>query len=281
VSPEPLIAPLALLVAGLYHLGGAGERRRRRARGLRTAPAERARSAALYAALVTVVLALESPLHGLSEDLFAAHMLQHLLLMTVAAPLLVLAAPWMRIWRGFPLTWRRPIARHFVRSARLGHARRLGAPLTAPAAAWLLFNGDLVLWHLPSLYDLTLRNEAVHGLEHVSFLVLAVPFWVHLIRSPPLRARLGEWSKIAYAIAAAVVGWVLAVVLAVAPKPLYSGYVRLDHRRWGLSAIADQQLAAGLMLGLGSLALSVVVFAAIYRVAGADQATGGAVPQRR
>jgi cytochrome c oxidase assembly factor CtaG len=76
---------------------------------------------------------------------------------------------------------------------------------------------------------------------------------------------------VAYATASAVVGWALAVVLAIAPSPIYSWYAQLGHRRWGLSAIADQQLAAGVMLGLGSIALSAVVFAAIYRIAGASQ----------
>jgi cytochrome c oxidase assembly factor CtaG len=268
VSPDVLVGPLVLLVGALYFIGEQGARRRRRARGLRATASQRARPVAFYCALVTIVVALESPLHAWSEELFSAHMLQHLLLMTAAAPLLVLSAPWMHVWRGLPLTWRRPLARALVGSPRLLPVRRVGRALSAPGAAWLLFNGNLLVWHVPALYDLTLRSEAVHGLEHVSFLATAIPFWTHLIHSPPLRARLSDWSRVAYATASATVGWALAVVLVIAPGPIYHSYAALDHRRWGLTAIADQQLAAGVMLGLGSIALSAVVFGAIYRIAG-------------
>jgi putative membrane protein len=271
VSPEPFVGPVTVLVGALYFAGARGERRRRRARGLQPTVGEWARPLAFYGGLLTIVVALGSPLHALSEELFSAHMLQHLLLMTVAAPLLVLSAPWMQVWRGLPLRWRRRLARAAVRSPRVLRMRRVGRALSAPAAAWLLFNGDLLIWHVPALYDLTLRSEAVHAVEHASFLVTAIPFWVHLIDSPPLRARLGDWSRVAYATASAVVGWALAVVLAIAPSPLYDWYAELGHRRWGLSAIADQQLAAGVMLGLGSIALSAVVFAAIFRLAGPSQ----------
>jgi cytochrome c oxidase assembly factor CtaG len=281
VSPEALVGPVALLLAALYFIGEQGDRRRRRARGLRPTAAQRARPVAFYCGLLTIVVALESPLHALSEELFAAHMLQHLLLMTVAAPLLVLSAPWMQVWRGLPLTWRRRLARAFVSSPWLLRARRLGRALFAPAGAWLLFNGGLLVWHVPALYDLTLRSEAVHGLEHAVFLGSAIPFWAHLIDSPPLRARLGDWSRVAYATTSAVVGWALAVVLAIAPTPIYHSYAALGHRRWGVSAIADQQLAAGVMLGLGSIALSAVVFGTIYRIAGPGYASGGSRLQRR
>jgi putative membrane protein len=119
----------------------------------------------------------------------------------------------------------------------------------------LLFNADLLVWHVPALYDLTLRDQAVHDAEHVTFVVLAVLFWAHAIDSPPLRARLDQPHRVAYVLGAATVCWALAVVLAFAPEPLYAGY----------PSLADQQLAAGIMRGPGSIPYAVFVFVAIYR----------------
>jgi putative membrane protein len=218
-----------------------------------------------YAALATVVAALDSPIDDQATKLFWVHMTQHVMLMMVAAPLLVLAAPWIPIWKGLPLRYRRQLGIWYLRSAAWRVVRRACRRLTRPLAAWILFDLDLCAWHVPALYELTLRSQALHDLEHTSFLVLGVVFWIQVIDSPPVRARLDPGKAVIYVMAGAVVAWALAVVLAFAPSPLYSAYSELHSRPGGLSALADQQLAAGIMWGPGSIPYAVFVFVALYR----------------
>ena len=105
----------------------------------------------------------------------------------------------------------------------------------------------LLGWHLPALFETTLESEAVHVLEHVLFFAVALLFFKHLIPSPPLRAPLGDGGRALYAVAGMTVSWILAVALAVAPNPLYPHDAELAARPGGISALADQQLAAGVM----------------------------------
>jgi cytochrome c oxidase assembly factor CtaG len=262
--PSPLAPPflLGLLAAFLYESG-----RRRHMRVV--APGHRAgmgwRAAAFWAGLVTLVLALDSVIDDQAEKLFWVHMTQHVMLMMVAAPLFVLAAPWIPMWKGLPLSTRRGLGAAYMRSPGWRAVRAVGRKVVAPVPLWILFVFDLSVWHVPALYGLTLRNQAVHELEHVSFLVLAVLFWAQVIESPPLRPRLGEAARVAYVTLAATACWILAMVLAFAPSPLYAGYDTLASRPGGISALADQQLAAGIMWGPGSIAFAIFVFLALYR----------------
>lgn len=212
--------------------------------------------------LVTIVIALDSPLEPLADEYFWAHMLQHVLLMLVAAPLIVLAAPWLPFWRPLPIRVRRPVARTVVKSHRLRWLRRAAAFVAAPWCAWVLFNADIGIWHVPALFDLTLRNNAVHYLEHASFLLLGLLFWSQLLPSPPFHLQLSELQRAIYATAGAAASWVLAVVLALATSPLYPAQEAV--RSGAVSALGDQQLAAGVMIGPGSLTYTLVVFYWLY-----------------
>ncbi len=231
---------------------------------------------AFYVALATILFALSS-LDRLSEQLFSVHMVQHMLLMLVAAPLLVLAAPWTALWRPFPLRFRRTVAGTVVRSPTFAPLRGLAHWIALPIPAWLLFNGDLAAWHVPGAYDLTLRNPTVHYLEHLSFIGLGILFWSRVIDSPPFRTRLNYFGRSVFAATGVAATWVLAVVLAIAPSPLYSVYASLAHRPGGFSALTDQQLGAGAMWGPGSIPYGILVFWALYRWLGADDAP----PRRR
>lgn len=260
-----LLAPPFLLAAIAAALHARGVRRQLRVTTAARLGTLRWRIAAFYAALATIVAALDSPIDELADKLFWAHMLQHVLLMMVAAPLLVLAAPWLPLWKGLPLGARRALGSWYVRSPAWRAVRRGAGWLAAPLAAWLLFNVDLGAWHVPALYQLTLRHQAAHELEHVSFLLLGVVFWIQLVDSPPLHARLDRSSRVLYVLTAATAAWALAVVLALAPSPLYPAYAELAARPGGLSALADQHLAAGIMWGPGSVPYAIFVFVALYR----------------
>jgi putative membrane protein len=251
-SIEPPLAYVA--VAGLlYWLGG-----RRSGRSFSPHPLG---TLSFAAGLVTIVLALDSPLDGYADHLFWAHMLQHVLLLTVAPPLILLGRPWPRMWRALPLDVRTSVGRAVARS-------RVAAPLRALARPWpalLLFNGTIIAWHLPAAYDATLSSSAVHQLEHAMFFFTGLLFWARVIDPGPLRPRLVWPARIAYAVAAMVVGWGLAIALVLAPHPLYAHYSALAHRPGGISALTDQQLAAGVMWVPGSIAYTIAFLLGFYR----------------
>lgn len=245
----------ALGAALLYWLGG---------RRLPARAGEGWRTAAFAAGLLALLIALDSPVDSYADELFWVHMVQHILLIGVSAPLLALSRPWIRMWRGFPLGLRRDLARG-VSGPGWRPARRAIAFLGGAVVSWLLFNVNFWAWHLPALYDAALRWELVHALEHLSFFATALLFWTRVVPAPPWRSPLSDLGKLAYLFSTMVAGWVLAIVLAVASTPLYSFYADQAGRPGGISALTDQQLAAGVMWVPGSLAYSVAIIVIAYR----------------
>jgi putative membrane protein len=235
----------------LYLLGGAGSRRER----------EPLRTAAFVAGLVTIVVALDSPIDGYADQLFWVHMLQHVLLLTVAPPLILLGRPWPRMWRALPLQSRTAIGRALARARWTAPLRALARPLPA----WLLFNATILAWHIPPAYNATLGSNAIHQLEHAMFFFSGLLFWARVIDPGPLRPRLIWPTRIAYAVGAMVVGWGLAITLVLVPEPLIAHYAALAHRPGGISALDDQQLAAGVMWVPGSLAYGIAMMIGVYR----------------
>jgi putative membrane protein len=247
-----------ILAASLYWLGGR-----------RVAPppsaARRWRTAAFVAGLATIVVALASPIDDWAEKLQWAHMVQHVLLLLVAPPLLALARPWNRMWRGLPLDLRRGVAREITRG-RWSRALRLTARfLGDPIPSWLLFTVTLLAWHLPFAYDATLRSPFVHALEHALFFATGLLFWTRVIDSPPWRSPLPEGARAVYVASALVASWMLAIVLAVSSSPLYAPYAHEASRPGGITALADQQLAAGVMWVPGSIPFTIAIIFVVYR----------------
>jgi cytochrome c oxidase assembly factor CtaG len=258
-SVDPALE-LLILAGLLYRAGDTARLAPARVRAER-----RWQSVCFYCGLAVVAVALNSPLEALSRSLFWAHMVQHVLLLLVAPPLIVLARPWIRLWRALPLRWRRPLARSLGLGRRTSWLRRIGRALGRPLPSFVLFCGVLLTWHVPALFDATLRSEPLHVLEHGLFFATALMFWKQVIHSPPLRARLAAAQRIAYLVGAMVVSWGLAIVLALAPHPLYAPYVHEASRPGGLSALADQQLAAGVMWVPGSITFVIVIFVYVHR----------------
>ena len=131
--------------------------------------------------------------------------------------------------------------------------------------ALLAFVGTLGVWHLPVLWDATLSSEAVHVLEHLMFFVSGLLFWSQLVDSPPVRSRLGYPARALHATVAMGASWLLAIVIALGSEPLYEGYARLASRPGGISAQADEQLAAGIMWVPGSIPFGVAILLYAYR----------------
>jgi putative membrane protein len=263
-SDAPLL--LVALAAGLYLWGARRERTPawRTAVGAERLARSRRHAFAFAAGLATVALALGEPLDGLAEKLFWAHMVQHVLLLVVAAPLIVLGAPWMRLWRALPLRGRRPLARAIARDRRLAPLRWLALALGTPAVAWLALNADIVAWHVPAAYDLTLRSDAAHYFEHATFLALGVLAWAQVIDTEPFHSRLALPGRAVFAFGSMLVGWLLALGLAFSGKAWYAAYAGLRSRPGHISALADQQLAAGVMWVPASLPWAVAIFVLIY-----------------
>jgi putative membrane protein len=250
-SIDPSFALMAILVLLWWQGGrasGSGHRLTRR-------------SAAFWGGLLTLVVALNSPVDAESERLFWVHMVQHVLLLTVAPPLLVLGRPMPRVLRALPRGARMRAVRE-VRSGRLGAPLRL---LARPWVSWAAFAVSLLVWHIPGLYDAALRNQAIHDLEHLSYIGSGLLFWNHALAIPPFANGLDALQRAVYVTSAMIVGWILAITLAVVPHPLYSFYANQHLRPGGISAIADQQLAAGVMWVPGSVAFTVAIVLAIYR----------------
>jgi putative membrane protein len=259
-SSWPVEWPLAAIAvtAVLYMRGG-------RLSATASAAGKRWRGIAFYAGLATIALAVGSPVDAYAGELFWVHMVQHVLLMMVAPPLLLLGRPWPRIMRPLPLGLRRPLARGVLAGPTLAPIRRACRRLAAPLPSFVLFNGTLLLWHLPVLYDLTLRDGLVHDLEHALFFGTALLFWVHLLPGASGRPQLADGARAVYGTASLLVSWILAIVLGLASEPLYGTYAALAHRPGGLSALGDQQLAAGVMWVPGSVPYCIVLVVAAMR----------------
>jgi putative membrane protein len=254
----PLV--LAIDLAILYWLGD-----RRTVTPARLEAEHRWRSLCFYASLVVLAVALSSPIEALSEKLFWAHMVQHVLLLVVAPPLMVVARPWVRLWRALPLATRRSLGRSLALGERMAPLRWTIRTLGRPAPSFVLFSVVLLAWHLPAMFDATLRSGALHALEHTLFFGTALMFWKQVIDSPPLHAALSSVQRVLYVVGAMVVSWLLAVVLALAPHPLYAHYAHQVGRPGGISAMADQQIAAGVMWVPGSITFVIVIFVYVHR----------------
>lgn len=230
VAVDPVVVGgLALLALG-YVRGGLG--RTGRSRG------DVRRRRAFWTALGVLAVALVGPLEPLSAALASAHMVQHLLLTLAAAPLLAVAGPGARLLRGTPPAVRRTLL------AAAGHpvARLLWATARHPVVAWLAQVLALWVWHAALLYDAAVGHHLLHGVAHLAFLGTAVLFWSVVLGPRRVPAGVG----VLMVFGAAMQGVLLSALLTFADQPFYAAY-RDTAPAWGLTPLADQQLAAMLM----------------------------------
>jgi putative membrane protein len=195
------------------------------------------RAAAFYCALVGLVAALISPLHALSEELASAHMMQHMLLMAMAAPLLVLGAPGIVFLRALGPDWR-TLARKWRWLFQVDL-------LSQPMVIWALYAAALWCWHLPVAYEAALVDPLVHDAQHLSFFGVACLFWRMLLNPVP-RRRLQPLTAVLVLFTTTLHSMLLGVYMALSPSVWYATYDgRTSH--WGLTPLEDQQLAGLIM----------------------------------
>ena len=256
MSVPPLLACAA--AAALYALGGLGR--------AGSGPKDRRwREACFYLGVVLTFVALEPPFDNWADTSFAMHMAQHVVLLTIAPPLLVLGRPWPRMWMPFPAQARRPAVRGLARGRWAAPLRLAARWATKPPVAIAVLSTTLAIWHLPVLYGAAVHHESIHILEHFTFVGASLLFWGPLLDAPPVRSRLDHLRRAGWFAAAAVPGFVLAIVLANSPHPLYPVYADLVHRAFGLSPDGDQQVAAGVMWVPGSITYFVAFIVSVYR----------------
>jgi cytochrome c oxidase assembly factor CtaG len=198
---------------------------------------------AFMSGLFSLWVAVGSPLTAFDDDLLTIHMVQHVLLMAVAPPLILLGAPALPFLHGFP--------RGFVRGAlgpflRWTPSEWLGRTLTHPAFCWLSAMLALIAWHVPALFELGLRSEAWHEVEHVCFFATGLLFWWPVIQPWPSVARWPRWSIPLYLFLATLPCDALSAFLAFCDRVVYSSYLALP-RPLNVSPLQDQECAGALM----------------------------------
>jgi len=239
-DPGPIV--LCALAGGLY------AQRWRAARlqaGKRAAPGWRAVSFA--AGIVCVLASLISPLDRLAEQIFAMHMVQHVVLLDIA-PILLLLGPTRAIMR--PLT------------RGLAPLERAVGPLGHPLVAVVAYITAMWIWHVPALYNAALEHPLVHVFEHVCFASVGLLYWWHLIGPVRSRLRVGGMGPVVYMLVTKLLVGLLGIGLAFSPHALYDFYSRQPDF-WGLSAGNDQAVA-GLVMALEQSIVMGIALAVLF-----------------
>lgn len=194
---------------------------------------------ARIAALAITGVSLSASFHRLSDALFSAHMTQHLTLMMVSAPLVILGKPNIIVMRALAPSRRRIWAR-FWRGARKAP---FAALFISPLAIWLWFIGLFAFWHLPGPYAFALQHEEAHIAEHLTLLVSACAFWAVAFGE---LTRLSQGGRLMFVSTAALLSALPGALISIAPRPLYSIHAGATAR-YGLTPLEDQQIAGLVM----------------------------------
>jgi putative membrane protein len=207
------------------------------------------RLGAFLLGLAAIWLAIASPLDGFADALLSAHMVEHLLLMSFAPPLLLLGYPVVPLLRGLPRGVTVYLLGPLIRVEPLRH---LGHFMIAPLVAWLAMNLMFLGWHVPAAYDFALEHEHWHQVEHACFLGTSILFWWPIIRPWPTREKFAGWLLLLYLVMADIVNTVLSAFLVFCDRPVYRYYLR-EPNAFHIAPLADQRAGAVVMWVIGSL----------------------------
>jgi cytochrome c oxidase assembly factor CtaG len=242
----PFWPTLALLLTAAFYARGW-----KNLRVLRSTLLPDWRLASFLAGLTSLWLAIASPLDAFANFLLTAHMIQHMLLMFVAPPLILMGSPQIPLLRGLPRSAARYALGPFLAWPLL---KRFGRALTHPAFCWFTSAVVLLGWHVPAAYDLALRSTGWHQIEHACFCTTSLLFWWSVIEPWPTTRQWPRWSIPVYLLCAGFVSSVLAAFLCFSDQLLYPAYAAVP-RLFGLSEVDDQAAAGAIMWVFGSLIL--------------------------
>jgi putative copper resistance protein D len=229
-------------------------------------PVPRFRVWAWNGGLLVLVVALCSPIATYDTTLFSVHMVQHLLLTLVAAPLLVLGAPITLLLRVSSPSTRKRVLLPVLHSWPL-------RVISFPVVTWVLFAGVMWASHFSGLYDASLDNELVHIFEHFLYLSVALLFWWPVVGADPSPWRLSHPVRIGYLFLGMPQSSFLGLAIYSAPAVLYAHYATLE-RSWGPTPLEDQQLAGVIMWVGGDAVFLVALILAVWVWLRAEEAEG-------
>jgi cytochrome c oxidase assembly factor CtaG len=253
-SPDPLIVANLVALSVLYAIGFS----RLRAVGNRDSAAGGLHAGAFWLAIFALAVALLSPIEVLAHELLWVHMVQHMILMNVAAPLFVIGSPVRVMLWVFPPEDRRLVGRSKRTLHRRGLPRYL---LWQPVTLFLLYAAVLWIWHLPVLYEAALRVPLVHDMQHLMFFAVSCVFW-RVLFDPIGRLRLARTTAVLYLFLTSLHATILGVFMALAPRLWYPTYARRTAA-WGFDALEDQQLA-GYIMWMPACAAYALVAAVVF-----------------
>jgi putative membrane protein len=258
----PIWLTVAIGLTGLVYLRGWFALRR-------TRPAQftSARLISFFAGLASLWLAIGSPLDAFADVLLSAHMVEHLILMSLVPPLVLLGLPVVPLLRGLPRIVRVFVAGPLLRYQPL---RRLGNLLVRPRFAWIAMNLTFLLWHIPAAYDFALEHEGWHDFEHICFLGTSLLFWFCIVRPWPAARHQTRWSILLYLLGADVVNTGLSAFLAFCNRAVYPYYVT-HANPFAIQPLPDQVLGAVLMWVFGSLAFLIPATAIAFLLLQPDE----------
>ncbi len=207
------------------------------------------RLGAFMGGLGALLIAIASPMAAFDDLLLQVHMAQHMLLMFVAPPLLLLGAPQIPLLRGLPIVAAKRLLGPLLRSRAL---RKIGDVLGYPAVGWIALSVATWGWHAPGPYQLALRSEGWHEAEHWCFLTAAILFWWPVVQPWPSAMRWPRWTMIPYLLLADVQNTVLCALLVFSDRVIYPYYETVP-RLFGIQPLNDQIAAGVIMWVPGSL----------------------------
>lgn len=204
--------------------------------------------------MATLAFSLLGPLESYNEQLFNLHMAQHIVLLQIAVPLMLLGRPVQLVLRAMPRQATKRTVRFLFGNRKMRYAV-LG--ITAPVTGFLLFNITIGFWHVPQFYDASVRNDLVHNLQHVTFTLAAGIYWWTILDPIPRHHKLGELWSLASVFLSMMIGSIIGAILTLAQTVLYPVYQEAANP-WGWDPLLDQQVG-GLIMWVGSFILYFVV----------------------
>lgn len=245
---DPLVAIPLLMAGWLYR------------RGRRTGAGTGRSEPMFYAGLGVIAIALMSPLDAASSALVSAHMVQHILLVLVAPPLIAAALPVETMNRGLSIALRKRIGR-WRRVVGITPSRTRS--LQRPVLLMLLLAGTLWFWHGSVPYQAAAQDDVIHAIEHLTFLVAALLFWSPVLAGGPTR-RLSRGVAVLLVFGAAMQGVLLSALMTFSRSPWYPLY-EASAAAWGIDALSDQRLAGLIMWIPSGLIYTGIALALTFR----------------